>query len=133
MMRRYLFTLLCALAVVPALQAQNRIDEAVEQHATLGSSRFTSAVERDPKTRAVQKVVRILETRNDGKLVRLFKEEMKSDKYEKTVQTSKNYPRQTLVLTAEGKRQVRIYMLDHDPTAHGQSGNIKVTIIIKNK
>ena len=133
MMRQYLFILACALAVSSAVQAQNAIDKAVEQHATLGSSRFTSAVERDPKTRAVQKVVKVLETRNDAKLVRLFMDEMNSDKYEKSVTSNKNYPRQTLVLTASDERQTRIYMLDYDPTVRGRAGNIKVTIIIKFK
>ena len=133
MMKRYLFTLLCTLTILPGAWAQNRIDEAVEQHATLGSSRFTSAVERDPETRAVLKVVKVLETRNGSKLVRLFKEEMKSDKYQISVQSDKNYPRQTLVLTTSDERRTRIYMLDHDPTTRGLSGNVKVTIIIKNK
>ena len=133
MMKRYLFTLLCALALMPGAWAQNAIDKAVEQHATLGSSRFTSAVERDPETRAVQKVVKVLETSHDSKLVQLFKTEMESGKYEKSVRSDKNYPRQTLVLTTSDERQTRIYMLDYDPKARGRAGNIKVTIIIKNK
>ena len=132
-MRRYLFTLLCALALTPGAWAQNAIDKAVEQHATLGSSRFTSAVERDPETRAVQKVVKVLETRYDAKFVKLFLDEMNSEKYEKSVRSNKNYPRQTLVLTASDERQTRIYMLDYDPTVRGRAGDIKVTIIIKFK
>ena len=132
MMKRYLLALLFVLVSQPQAWAQNRIDKAVEQHSTLGSSRFTSAVERDPKTRAVQKVVKVLETRHGSKLVSLFKEEMRSDKYEKSVRTNDSNDRQMLVLTCGSEQQTRIYMLDYAPSAHG-NGNVKVTIIIKNK
>ena len=45
----------------PAM-AQNSIDRMVKQHSTTGKSTFTSAVERDPATRKVVKVVNILKS-----------------------------------------------------------------------
>ncbi len=47
---------------LPAM-AQNSIDRMVKQHSTTGKSTFTSAVERDPATRKVVKVVNILKSR----------------------------------------------------------------------
>ena len=40
---------------------QNSIDRLVEDCSSVGRSKFTSAVERDPKTRKIQKVVKVLE------------------------------------------------------------------------
>ena len=109
MMKRYLFTLLCALALMPGAWAQNAIDKAVEQHATLGSSRFTSAVERDPDTRQVLKVVKVLKISGGSanKLYKAFMDERDSGSFsEQNTETER-----TLTLTCESKKQVRIYML----------------------
>ena len=56
--------LLCMLGMLfttLAISAQNSIDKAVDEYSSIGKSTFTSAVERDPKTRKVLKVVKILQ------------------------------------------------------------------------
>ena len=42
------------------LRAQNSIDRMVEEYSAIGGSKFTSAVERDPNTSRVKKVVKRL-------------------------------------------------------------------------
>ena len=58
---------LCTLALLftsLGLFAQNAIDKAVDEYSSIGNSKFTSAVERDPQTRKVLKVVKVLQPTN---------------------------------------------------------------------
>ena len=48
--RQLIAFLLCCFAAVLPCHAQNSIDELVENFSTLGSAKFTSVVDRDPKT-----------------------------------------------------------------------------------
>lgn len=58
--RILLFMALLAM-VVSTARAQSKIDDLVDHFSTSTTSKYTSAVERNPKTREVVKVVKILE------------------------------------------------------------------------
>ena len=66
MIRRLILILFFTLGTLLAAMAQNSIDRQVERYSAIGQSRFTSAVERDPRTRRVQKVVKVLELYDKG-------------------------------------------------------------------
>ena len=64
--RRIIITAVILVTSMVNVAAQNRIDEMIENYSSRGTSRFTSAVERDPKTRKVLKVVNVLELNQMG-------------------------------------------------------------------
>ena len=55
-MKRYIILWLISLTAVVCVSAQNRIDRFVDNESTIGQSKFTSVVERDPKTHEVVRV-----------------------------------------------------------------------------
>lgn len=125
--------LLLALAVAQAA-AQNSIDRMMDNYSSRGSSRYTSAVERDPATRRVRKVVNVLELRDIGidKFIDAFRREAATGNFtEKRAEGSL-----TLMLTVRGARQNRIYMLRcTGPYAWRRSETLynsaKVMVIVK--
>ena len=125
--------LLLALAVAQAA-AQNSIDRMMDNYSSRGSSRYTSAVERDPATRRVRKVVNVLELRDIGidKFIDAFRREAATGNFtEKRAEGSL-----TLMITVRGARQNRIYMLRcTGPYAWRRSETLynsaKVTVIVK--
>ena len=125
--RRIIITAVILVTSMVNVAAQNRIDEMIENYSSRGTSRFTSAVERDPKTR---KVVNVLELNQMG--IHEFRGESKKGNFtEKRTESSL-----TLMLTVRDERQNRIYMMHcTDPytpyrknTHYGQA---KITVIIK--
>lgn len=113
-----------------ASHAQNSIDEMVENFSTLGSSRFTSVVDRDPKTRKITKVVKVLEVQRHqtGKLRNSFLREKDNGSFSHV----KDGREETMTLTVESPGRVRIYMLRTEETNPRFYGPAKVTIIVKN-
>ena len=75
MIRRIVLTIVLLAGIAAGAAAQNVIDWMVDDFSSRGSSRFTSAVERDPRTRNVRKVVNVLEVENAdvGKFISAFK------------------------------------------------------------
>lgn len=133
MLIKTLLTIIFALATVNITVAQNKIDKMVETHSGIGNTHFTSAVERDPKTRAVKMVVKVLEVNPHygPSFVSAFKEESATGNYSE--QTNGNTVTQVLVVS--GKNPKRIYMLN---TVYGDRNHYnpceqKVTIITKYK
>ena len=63
---RTITTALLLVVAAACAVAQNSIDRMMDNYSSRGTSRFTSAVEREPKTRKVLKVVNVLELRHDG-------------------------------------------------------------------
>lgn len=126
-------TLICTLALLIAplaLFAQNAIDKAVDEYSSIGKSTFTSAVERDPKTRKVLKVVKVLQPTDItiNRLRRAFLEEQKNGQFSLVT----NEEEETMTLTVENEKENRVYMMQY--TRGGASfTNGKVTIIIKYK
>ena len=76
-MRKRIYIALCLLCFSAWLRAQNSIDEVVDNFSTVGSSTYTSAIERDPQTHKVVRVVKTLETRGQvvSDLIRAFQKE----------------------------------------------------------
>lgn len=125
--------LICTLVLLIAplaLFAQNVIDKAVDEYSSIGKSTFTSAVERDPNTRKVLKVVKVLQPTDItiNKLRRAFFEEQKKGQFSLVT----NEEEETMTLTMENSKENRVYMMQY--THRGASfSNGKVTIIIKYK
>ena len=126
-------TLICTLALLIAplaLSAQNAIDKAVDEYSSIGKSSFTSAVERDPNTRKVLKVVKVLQPTDItiNRLRRAFLNEQKNGQFSLVT----NEEEETITLTVESSKENRVYMMQY--IRRGASfTNGKVTIIIKYK
>lgn len=113
-----------------AISAQNSIDKAVDEYSSIGKSTFTSAVERDPKTRKVLKVVKILQPTDMSinKLRKAFLQEQENGQFSIMV----NGEEETMTLTVENEKENRVYMMKY--VNHRSSfTNGKVTIIIRYK
>lgn len=63
-MKKLLLTLLFMTGFSLAGQAQNSIDRLVEKHSTTGESVFASAIEREPASQKVIKVVKMLKSKH---------------------------------------------------------------------
>lgn len=126
-----LVTLCLFLLMGIAVQAQNSIDEQVDNISTLGSSKFTSVVDRDPKTRQINKVVKVLQVPGIqvGKLRKAFLKEKDSGNFSHT----KDNREETMTLTVESSERVRIYMLRMETLGQYSYSSGKVTVIVKNK
>ncbi|MBQ7554210.1 MAG: DUF5024 domain-containing protein [Bacteroidaceae bacterium] len=126
-------TFICTLVMLFAtltLSAQNAIDKAVDEYSSIGKSTFTSAVERDPKTRKVLKVVKVLQPTDltINKLRRAFLDEQENGQF--SIMT--NDEEETMTLTTENEKENRVYMMQYvNRRASFTDG--KVTIIIRYK
>lgn len=135
MITRRLFFIFAFLAALAASAfAQNSIDGLVENYSSVGQSKFTSAVERDPKTRKIQKVVKVLELYNAdiSRFAAAFKREAATGDFTER-RTDGGL---TFVLTVRGKGQNRVYMMKcTGPYAYGRKATrysfTKVTVIVK--
>lgn len=135
MITRRIFLIFAFLAALAASAfGQNSIDRLVENHSSVGQSKFTSAVERDPKTRKIQRVVKVLEL-SDADVSRFV------DAFRREAATGDLTERRTdggltLVQTVRGKGQNRVYMMKcTGPYAYGRKATrysfTKVTVIVK--
>ena len=126
---KIIISLCLSLFIGTAAQAQNSIDELVENISTLGSSKFTSVVDRDPKTRQVNKVVKVLEVPRvqASKLRNAFLKEKDSGSFSH----SRDGHEETMTLTTESRDKVRIYMLRTEILGSHVYGSAKVTVIAK--
>ncbi len=120
--------LLCMMLSVAAT-AQNKIDKQVEKVSAVGSATFTSVVERDPDTRQVLKVVKVLKISGSSasSLKRAFEDERESGSFSE----QRDSNGQTMTLTCEKSAQVRIYQLRL--TGSLANPHAECTVIIKNK
>ena len=113
-----------------SISAQNAIDKAVDEYSSIGKSTFTSAVERDPQTRKVLKVVKVLQPTDItiNKLRKAFLNEQENGQFS----IMSNEQEETMTLTVENPKENRVYMMQY--TNRGASfANGKVTIIIRYK
>ena len=119
-------TLLVGLAA--SAFSQNSIDRLVENHSSVGRSKFTSAVERDPKTRKIQRVVKVLEL-SDADVSR-FAAAFRREAATGDLTERRTDDGLTLVLTVRGKGQNRT-----GPYAYGRKAMrysfTKITVIVK--
>ncbi len=128
-MIKMISTLCVSLLFAVAAQAQNSIDNLVDDFSTLGSSKFTSVVERNPKTRQVVKVVKVLEVPGiqAGKLRNAFLKEKDTGSFSH----AKDGHEETMTLTTETREKVRIYMLRTQMAGKHAYGPAKVTLIAR--
>ena len=132
-MKRYILLWLISLTAAMSSSAQNRIDRFVDNESTIGRSKFTSVVERDPKTHEVVRVVKVRElTRGiDIKACQgIFEAESKPGRFSHNIDANDQH---TLLLAVEGDRQDRIYMLQYKGKQPMQGSDGKVTVVIKIK
>lgn len=131
---RIIITALLLVAAMMNVAAQNRIDDMMDNYSSRGTSKYTSAVERDPKTRKVQKVVNVIELNHMGidEFINAFRRESKSGNFTE----KRDEEGLTLMLTVRGGRQNRIYMIrctapytpERRDTGYAKA---KITVIIK--
>ena len=132
MKQRLLILLTLAFATMTAA-AQNRIDSFVDNESTLGRSKYTSVVERDPDTREVTRVVKVRELTKGidiSKCKETFEAERATGRFTHNVEYGE---RNTLILAIEGKQRNRIYMLQYTGQNPMQARDGKVTIVIRMK
>ena len=132
-MKRYIILWLISLAAMVSASAQNRIDRFVDNESTIGRSKFTSVVERDPKTQEVVRVVKVRELTRGidiNTCQGIFEAESKMGRFSHNIDAD---DRHTLLLAFEGKQQDRIYMLQYTGKQPMQGQDGKVTIVIKMK
>ena len=110
--------------------AQNSIDQMVDEFSTLGGAKFTSVVQRNPKTRAIEKVVKKLElgSVNSKKFINAFKNEAKRNK---TTTTTRSDGEVTTIITTSNQKTNRIYMIKYDEEEYYP--DVSITIIVKVK
>ena len=105
--------------------AQNAVDRMVENFSTIGEARFTSAIERNPQTREVVKVVKTLRvgSPNDRTLRKGFLNESKL--HDSTTSVSNGH--KSVIFSEETNDAARVYMLKYD------DDYAEVTIIVNRK
>lgn len=106
----------------------------MENYSSHGMSKYTSAVERDPQTRKVRRVVNVLELNDTGieDFIKAFRRESKSGNFTE----KRDEDGLTLMLTVRGGQQNRIYMIrctapytpERRDTGYAKA---KITVIIK--
>ena len=127
-MRKRIYIALCLLCFSAWLRAQNSIDEVVDNFSTVGSSTYTSAIERDPQTHKVVRVVKTLETRGQvvSDLIRAFQKERETGTFSRKEENEEV----TMILATENEGGNRVYMLQYSGRGYHRG---KATIIIKPK
>lgn len=116
-----------------APHVENRIDRFVDNESTIGRSKFTSVVERDPQTHEVVRVVKVRELTQGidiSKCLETFEAESKTGRFSHNIDGDH---RHTLLIAVEGKHQDRIYMLQYTGRQPMQGRDGKVTIVIRMK
>ena len=132
-MNRYILLWLMSLLAAASVSAQNRIDRFVDNESTIGRSKFTSVVERDPETREVVRVVKVRELTRGidiNTCQGIFEAESQTGRFTHKIDADN---RHTLLLAVEGKQQDRIYMLQYTGKLPMQGQDGKVTVVIKFK
>lgn len=125
-----LATIIFGLLVAIAIHGQNSIDRMVDNLSTTGGSTFTSAVERNPKTRKVERVVRRLNVEGPqaARFFDAFKRELQG---KSNVTNRRSDDELTIIFTEESAKANRIYMLKSNaPVAKTDA---VVTIIVRMK
>ncbi len=143
-LRKLTFTLMLAIGCTTCALAQNSIDKLVTSYSTLGNSKFTSAVERDPYTKKVKMVVKELEKFGDVQpFVKAFREEKRLGNFYE----QRDKEKATMTLTIKHPTANRVYRLRYDLPPNElnpdffkgknnpifRSTNYKVTIIVNYK
>lgn len=136
MKQRLIISLVMLLSFTVSAMSQNKIDNLVNRYSSITTSKFTSAVERNPKTRTVTKVVKVLELTytNIQPFIDAFEQEANNGDFSKR----RDDDNLIIVLTSRESSRNRIYMLKAY-NYYGANGyrnnrtNSNITIIVKYK
>lgn len=123
-----MFTFIILLLSTVATIAQNSIDELFDKYKSVGDTKFTSVIERDPDTHEVVKVVKMIESDmiSAKTFIKTFeKEEAQATSANKTTQNNIT----SHVLVFETEKQIRIYSLRYNST--NKYSSINASIILK--
>ena len=132
-MKQRIILWICLLLAAVGASAQNSIDRFVDNESTIGQSKFTSVVERDPQTREVVRVVKVRELSRGidiNTCLIKFEAERQTGRYTHKVEDGDH---NTIVLVVDGKRQNRVYMLQYTGNHPMQAIDGKVTVVIRMK
>jgi len=143
-MKQRIILWISLMVIAVGASAQNRIDRFVDNESTIGQSKFTSVVERDPQTREVVRVVKVRELSRgidinaclkkfEAERLRVGEQSSGMQKAGRYTHKVENGERHTIVLAVEGERQNRIYMLQYTGNRPMQATDGKVTIVIRMK
>ena len=127
MKRLILFLLALTVLSCLHLRAQNSIDRLVDQYSSVGNSKYTSAVQRDPETGRVVRVVKMLSL-PDQSVVK-FKSTFQAEASTGDVYTETNGNAVTTTLIVSKPQTTRIYTLKYSKSRYPCGG--QTTIIIK--
>ncbi len=124
-----MITLFAMLSLPFALHAQNKIDDMVQRYSTVGSATFTTVVQRNPSTRAVEKVVKKLSMNSttSKKLIDGFNAE--ASQYSVSRKQEGGYT--TVIFAVPGNKSNRVYMIKYQSRTYVPF--VEVTIIINMK
>lgn len=125
-------SLLALLLYSICASAQNSIDRFIDNESTIGRSKFTSVVERDPQTRAILRVIKVRELTRGidiSACLEVFEAESKTGRYTHQIEGAQH----SIVLAVDGEQRNRIYMLQYTGDRPMQARDGKVTIVIKMK
>lgn len=136
MKQRLIIFLVMLLNFTFSAMGQNKIDNLVNRYSSNTTSRFTSAVERNPKTHAIAKVVKVLELNytNIQPFITAFEQEANNSDFSKRRDDNDLI----IVLISREALHNRIYMLKAY-NYYGANGycnnrtNSDITIIVKYK
>lgn len=125
--KRLVLASILAIVSVATAAAQNRIDELTDKFSTFGNSNYTSVVERNPKTKKIEKVVKELTIYNNvsqaqKQYERAFLEEGKNDNL--LINLNQNTDKHSMILTVNKLQYTCVYMM------RGVNGNCSKGIII---
>lgn len=132
-MKKLIIIWISLLLAAVGASAQNSIDRFVDNESTIGRSKFTSVVERDPDTHEVVRVVKMRELSHGIDISACqakFEAEQKTGRFTHKVEEGNSH---TLVLAIDGERQKRVYMLQYTGERAMQGRDGKVTIVIRLK
>lgn len=124
-----MITLFAMLSLPLALRAQNKIDDMVQRYSTVGSATFTTVVQRNPSTRAVEKVVKKLSVNGttSKKLIDGFNAE--ASQHSVTRKQEGGYT--TVVFAVPSAKSNRVYMIKYQNRTYVPF--VEVTIIVNMK
>lgn len=125
--KRLVLASILAIVSVATAAAQNRIDELTDKFSTFGNSNYTSVVERNPKTKKIEKVVKELTiynsvSRAQKQYERAFLEEGKNENL--LINLNQNTDKHSMILTVNKLQYTCVYMM------RGVDGNCSKGIII---
>lgn len=127
---KHILALLFALLITATVSAQNAVDKMMEAYSTVGWSSYTMAVQRNPKTKKVEKVVKRLQisAAKGHTFIQTFRDEAAKST---NSSINKQHGEETTIFTEETAKASRIYMMKRPDSRALTSATITVIIQMK--